>query len=414
MIDALRVKAFRSIWGSIGLASTGMFSVIVISGTEANRLTHSPLWTSVIFASVLGPSIFVSPFAGAFADRHHRGRVMTFGLLTGAVGCVFLAVGAAVHLLNLGWLIGGTLLVGSGRAIQAPAWQAILPGILGRRRLLNGSALMRVASQGGEFVGPAVVTAVLVGIGAVEAYLLAAFFFVLGVGLTLLIRIPSAVSQVRRASVAEGYRYLRQRWPLSPLLALVGCHCSLTMAYIGLLPILADRHLGGGDSYGWLVTGVGLGAMGGSLILAGAARRLDPARGLLITGVLSGLTMVWLGLAAPLGAALAGAVAVGASQAVFMAVLYSVVQNLTAEPLRARVASFSNVLTAGTMSILSLAWGALALVIAPGLVMTATGLLFVLLVVVFVVSWLPPLLRKDGFSDDLSDQPPTTTEGSRP
>lgn len=402
LVDALRVGTFRSIWAAIALGSSGMYAVIVVSGAEANRLTHSPLWTSVIFTVVLGPSIVVAPLAGAVADRRNRARVMTVGLLTGTGGCVLLAVGAALGRLGVGWLVGATMLVGCGRAIQAPAWQAILPGILGRARLLNGSALMRVAMQGGEFLGPAVATAVLLGVGAGAAYSLAASFFLAGALVSASLRVPAIGTMAGRASLIEGYRYLRRRWPLSPLLALVGCHCSMTMAFIGLLPILASRHLGGGSSYGWLVAGVGLGAIGGALALAGAARRLDPVRGLVVTGALSGLSLLWLGLAAPLGLALVGAVAVGASQAMFMAVLYSVVQSIAAEPIRGRVASFSNILTAGTMSLMSLGWGALALVLPPGWVMAATGLAFLPVLVGFVGWWLPLLRRRHGFDAEIS------------
>lgn len=48
------------------------------------------------------------------------------------------------------------------------------------------------------------------------------------------------------------------------------------------------------------------------------------------------------------------------------------------------------------MSLLSLGWGALALVVRPGRVMAGTGLAFVPLLVGFVGWWLPALRARGG------------------
>lgn len=407
LLSALRVAQFRWIWLGVGIAGSGMYAVLVVSGAEAARLAHSPLVTSVVFAVILGPSLIVGPIAGASADRRNRALVMVTGVCVAAAGGLALAVISLGGLGSVPLLIAGTALVGCGQAILMPAWQAMLPGILGER-LLNGSAYMRIASQGGQFLGAAIITPVLIGSGATAGFAVATVFYLIALVFVLLIRVPMVRVERDRAGIREGYRYLRHRRPLAALIFFVACHCTFTMAFVGLLPSFAGHSLGNPDDYGALVSAVGLGAIGGAVVLIVMAERLDSARALWVTGLLSGFALVWLGASTSAVMAAAAAIAVGASQGFFMAVMYSVTLGITSEDMRARISSFSTIFTAGSMSVFSLAWGALAQVIPSGIVMMATGTVFLILLAGFIVWWLPQLRVNKGLQTSTINAVPQT------
>lgn len=163
------------------------------------------------------------------------------------------------------------------------------------------------------------------------------------------------------------------------------------MAFMGLLPSFGSAlspqgSMGtmGSMAYGLLMTAVGLGSILAPLALAGLARHANERRLLVGSALLSGLTLMLLGAMRSLPAAAVVAVGAGASQAVFMVVLYKESQSLTVEAMRGRVASFTFFFTAGVMGIFNLLFGLAATVVPAGTVMEASGLLFVLATVILL------------------------------
>lgn len=391
----LSVGTFRTVWLTVFAASTGMFALVLVGGAEAYRLSGgSALWASSVFTALLVPSIVASPVAGALADRYSRTHIMAVGVLTSLVGAALVTATIATGVGGLGVLLGGCLVTGFGRAIIAPAWQALVPGLLGPQRLLSGGALMRVAVQGGEFIGPAVAAAVLAAVGVAASFATAVFFYVVALALLFaLLRRGAHLPQLpasppRRgifSPIADGVRYVVRHRPLGLVLILLGLHCALTMAFLGLLPGLAGDHLHDGQLYGPLVTTVGLGAIVGALGLATLASRVDPTRLLIVSAAFSGVGLILLGLAPGPATALAGAFVAGAAQSVFMADAYTVTQTLATDVMRGRVASVSNILTGGSMSLVSLLWGALAEAFSPTLVLAVIGSTYVLATAAFLL-----------------------------
>lgn len=151
------------------------------------------------------------------------------------------------------------------------------------------------------------------------------------------------------------------------------------MAYIGLLPSFGSS-LGSDGSvvYGLLMTAVGFGSISGPVALAGWAGRANERRLLVATAVLSGLALAWLGTSRDVAWASAAAVSVGASQSLFMVVLYKETQGIASDVMRGRVASLTFFFTAGVMGLFNLGLGALATVLPAGWVMMGSGLIFVL------------------------------------
>jgi len=399
MFAAFEVVPFRWLWAGALSGNSGRFAVILVAGWEAYRLGHhSSLWPGLVSMLLLVPSMFFGLVAGGVADRRNRARMAAAGQLVNAASCAVAAVLTLVGQLDLVNLLVLTAVVGIGNSIQGPAWQAIVPELVGRERLLNASMSARIAQQGAELTGPAIGTAVLTTAGPAAAFAACTCFYV--AGLSMFWRIRHAVStpdlagprQGILAPIAQGLSYVRRRAPLTTLLVWVGLHCSLTMASIGILPAVATANLGGdAGAYGLLLTGFGLGSVLGPLVMMRLGGRTSAVPIPLLSGILSGLPLVSLGLVRDMGVDLASAASAGAAQAVFMAGIYSANQSVSVDSMRGRVASVQLSLTTGAMGLASIGWGALVALLAPGIVLALPGATFVLCCVPFA-------LRRGGLS----------------
>jgi len=109
----------------------------------------------------------------------------------------------------------------------------------------------------------------------------------------------------------------------------VALHCSLTMAYQGMLPMFVSMDLrAGAFSYGVLLSTIGLGAVIGSLALARFSdSRYRPALfGLSLVG--SGASLSIMGGAPSVGVAVVSGFFVGSTQAMFMSMTLALIQGV--------------------------------------------------------------------------------------
>lgn len=391
-LECLRIPTFRRAWLAVLSGNSGRFAVLLVAGWEAFRLGGgSSLFPSLVSMLLLLPTMCFGLVAGSFADRHNRARMATWGQVVNGVACLVLAGLAAMGHLNMASLLLLTAAVGAGNSVQGPAWQAMIPGLVGRERLRNAGLTSRIAQQGAELTGPALATVVLTREGAGATFLLCAAFYVVGSSLLWSLRrsvtAPAGAPAPGLFSpIAQGIGYVRHTRPLTTLLVWVGLHCSLTMASTGILPAVATRYLhGDAGAYGLLLTSLGLGAVLGPILMMtlGSSVRTGPL--LVVSGFLSGLPLISLGLVHSLPVDVASAALAGGAQAVFMAGIYAANQGATTDSVRGRVASVQLSLTTGAMSLASLGWGALVTLMVPGLVLAVPGAVFVLACVPFTL-----------------------------
>ncbi|MHB1930323.1 MAG: MFS transporter [Acidimicrobiales bacterium] len=384
---------FRWVWAGALSGNSGRFAVILVAGWEAYRLGHhSSLWPSLVSMLLLVPSMFFGLFAGSIADRRNRALTTAAGQLLNAASCGVAAILTFIGQLDLGKLLVLTALVGIGNSIQAPAWQAMIPDLVGRQRLANAAMTARIAQQGAELTGPAVGTAVLTTAGPAAGFVLCAAFYVAGLCMFWRVRravtTPAALGDRRGvlAPIADGLSYVRRQAPIATLLVWVGLHCSLTMASIGILPAVATANLrGNAGAYGLLLAAFGLGSVLGPLLMMWLGDRVPAVPLLVAAGVLSGLPLISLGLVHNTSVDLVSSAVAGAAQAVFMAGIYAANQGSSADAMRGRVASAQLSLTTGAMGLASIGWGALVTLLAPGIVLAVPGAAFALACIPFAL-----------------------------
>ena len=190
-------------------------------------------------------------------------------------------------------------------------------------------------------------------------------------------------SQGFLANLLEGFVYVYKRPIIMSMVLFVLAHCALTMSYESILPAISEDKLGAGSvGVSYLIAGVGGGAVLASVFMAGV--RTDTARGklFLIFAFTSGLGPLLLAWSDNEILSIAATVSMGINQAGFMTISHTIIQSLTEDHVRGRVAGVYSVHVGGSMAIANMANAAIADIFSASAVLVVGGLIFVGIVVV--------------------------------
>ncbi|MBX5467635.1 MAG: MFS transporter [Firmicutes bacterium] len=379
--DSLGVPAYRTLWLAVTAGNSGRWAATMAVGWLVHTWTHSAFWVGAAMFAMQGPILVFAPVAGVLLDRFHRARLLSAAFALGALATFAMALAARFDL-GLGWLLAAALGFGIAFSFQSTTWTTLVAPLVPKAKLSNAIALISAARQGTEFVGPALATPILLRWGSPAVFVTATVLLILATALALTlggVRAAGAVGQAgarapEGSALAEGIRYVRRHAALDFLIFFIGVHCVLTMAYQGVLPSVVARDLGAAaGAYGAVMTAIGVGALVGSLALARIRAPETMGRALGVTTLLSGLSVVLLGVASTVPVAALAGFLMGLSQTPFMALTQVFVQERVENAYRGRVTSLRSVVAQGTMSLGNWAWGLVAVALPPGLVLVMLG-----------------------------------------
>ncbi|HEX8054414.1 MAG TPA: MFS transporter [Thermoleophilaceae bacterium] len=228
---------------------------------------RSPWAITLILLAEFIPAMLLGPIFGAAADRGSRKRLLIAADVLRATA--FLAL---VLVDGFFATFALALLAGTGNAMFNPTVMAALPGLVSRERFPAATSLYGTIEELGYMVGPALAGAAFVVL-APEAMLLVNAITFLGsaaVLMTLAFASEEARAKERSqmlASVRDGMVAARRaRGTLTLLFSSVSCVAFLGMVNVGEL-LLAREELGASDTqFSILVTAMGLGVAGGTLL----------------------------------------------------------------------------------------------------------------------------------------------------
>lgn len=407
LFSSLRWRGYRLLWLSGALSRSAQVGLMVLTGWQAFVLGGAELVALVTFAGMLTFAL-ATPVGGLLADGFDRRRLVIGAQATAGAATGLLALLSLMHLLQPGELLLLSWIAGTARGIEIASAQSFIPRLIPRSELLNAVSLNGLTTYGARFVGPTIVGPFLARTSSSTALIGSAYMLVTALYAAAVwhaYRIDAAAGAIETARpplmrlvgrLSEGIRFMLGPSAILVLLLVVTAHCTLTMSYDALLPLVAQQVLhGNGGTYSDLAADTGIGAIVGTLALA--ALRSDQSRvGMLLVGALgSGLTPALLAVAhTPLLAAVAAA-GMGGTQALFMTLMLAVLLDIVPDELRGRAAGLYLMANAGAMAIANLVLGTVAGAIGPTLPLLVPGLTFTALFAIGAVLW-PAALRRVG------------------
>ena len=391
---AMRNADYRWLWASSAIAAASLWAMLMARGWLVFELSDSGLAVGAVTFAAMAPWA-LAPIGGAFADRFDRGRIVIWGrvaLMGLALALAALAFADVIAVWHIILMAAGSGVV---RIFEIPAEQALIPNTVDEETLLNAITLASLARHGSRFVGPLLGAPLIVGVGPGWLFVMGAVLYGVAALVFLRVQIRSSgglaeagggVAAAGRG-IQEAVRYVGQHSPVMLIFALTMFHCMLTMSFDSMLPIFATDALGRGSGmFGSLLAGVGAGALVGTLALSFV--RNGSARGAIFfgMGLLSAVSMIWLGVATDPVTAVVAAVLVGGAQASFMALSSTFIQSVVPDAIRGRVMSLYVLLAAGTMAVMIFGNGALADVISVRILFIASPSVFIVLLLAWSLS----------------------------
>ena len=374
MLRALRHRNFRLFFIGQLLSLPGTWIQMVAQSWLIYRLTDSAVLLGLAGFASQFPVFLIAPLGGALADRFSRHRLLVATQVASAVLALSLAALTLSGQVEVWHVFTLASLLGVVNGFDLPARQAFTVQLVGREDLPNAIALNSSAFNAARLVGPALAGVLVAAAGEGWCFLLNGVSYATVLGALLAMRLTPTERPVHTGSmlahIVDGVRYVRGHLPIRSLLLLLGMVSLAGMPYAVLMPVFADRILGGGpQGLGILMSCAGGGALVGALLLA--ARRSPRGLGGWVPWAAFGFGLGLVGFSLSRTFWLSGALLVptGFAMMVQMAASNTLLQMMVPDALRGRVMSLYSMMFMGMAPLGSLLAGSLAEVIgAPGTV----------------------------------------------
>ena len=384
---ALQYQDYRNLLIATTFSASAAWALIVARGWLTFELTGSSFWVGFVTFAAMIPQVFSSPISGFLADRFDRVRVLQWIFVLNMANNSLLAL-LVMSGIDTPWIIVVLALAnGTMRASQQTVSTALVPNLVSKEHLLNAIALNQATQQGARMTG-ALAIMPLLGIVNIEAAFWACSSFYL-VGFLHVSKVKTRSTGVINqnqgflTNLFEGFVYVYKRPILRSIILIVLAHCALTMSYEALLPAISEDKLNAGSvGTSYLMAGVGAGALLSSLFIAGVRSNSTRGKLYLLFALTSGLGPSLLAWSGYWGLSVVATIYMGINQAGFMTISHTIIQSITEDRVRGRVAGVYSVHIGGSMAVTNWINGAIADVFSASAVMVVGGLIFFVVVLI--------------------------------
>ena len=328
------------------LAGTSANQMLMVAvGWQMYDLTGSAWDLGLIGLLQFLPALLLVLVAGHAVDRFHRGRIVTLCMALQAAIAAVLALGTLEGWASRELLLALSVLMGSVKAFQMPAQQALAPLLVPPEVLPRALALSSTGSQAAIVLGPALGGFIYVA-GASVLYLVCAALFVLSGVLVAGVRYASArgaARNLRMDVLFAGVRFVLHRRVVLGAISL-DLFAVLLGGATALLPIFAKDILHTGPwGLGLLRAAPAAGAVTMSLLLA--RRPITRRAGSVLLGAVAlyGLATLAFGVSTHFVPSLVCLGVAGAADMVSIVIRQSLVQLETPDEMRGRVSAVNSV-----------------------------------------------------------------------
>ncbi|MGA9568313.1 MAG: MFS transporter [Candidatus Korobacteraceae bacterium] len=390
IFKAFQYRDFRLMWFGACTSSIGTWMQIVAQGWLIYRLSHSAFLLAL--DQFLGgiPIFLLSLVGGVIADRVERRKILLGSQYLQLASAATLTVLVATNMVHVWQILCLSLVSGFAQAFGGPAYSALIPTLVDRDDMPNAIALNSIQFNLAVTVGPALGGITLARLGEKWCFGLNALSFVAPIITLSLITtrfLPQKTTDSMLSSLKQGIQFVRKQGSMEALIVLAFCMTALSMPLRTYFPVFVkDIFKRGPETYGQLMSMMGIGSICGSLFIASLGNFKHKGRIALTMLMVLGATISGFALSKSLPVSYAVVVLAGFAMMTVFATVTSLVQLITTEEMRGRVMSVYNCAFRGGMPMGNLISGWLVPVFTAPVVLGVNGAVLVLLAAYFMVT----------------------------
>jgi MFS family permease len=369
-LTSLQHRDYRLLWFGHIFTSMGFWMDQVSRGWLIYELTDSTVQLGLVRGVQAIPILLLSPIAGSTADRYSRKTQILIAQIID--GLMFAALALLIFAGEIQpWHVYVTAF---GMAIvqtfQQPSRAAIISDVVPTKNLTNAIGLNSIIFNVARSTGPALAGVLIAGFGTGGAYGTQAVFYFLATFWTLRLRAAErslAGAHGRHGhgvsfakSIVDGWKFSWRNETVRTALLVTMFASLFIVPFTTLLPVFARDILAvGATGQGFLLTAMGIGALGSAVIIATFGDRMP--RGLFMLGgvALYGASVVAFAASPWFQLSMVLMVVVGFANVCSHALVQTVIQTYSPPEFRGRAIALFHmgqvVMTVGSMAIGSLA-----------------------------------------------------------
>ena len=353
--SALRIANFRNLVGGTFLITCALQMQRVALGYTLYRLTRDPLALGLLGLVEAVPFMAVALFGGHLADRHSKQRMMQAAgviFVLGSASLLYAALPSVRPGLPQGLLVGLIYFVvfveGLARGFYSPASTSLRPFLVPRTAFANSATWNSTAWQSGAILGPAIGGFVFAAVDLHGTLFCVVVLLAANILLIGRIRVPAAALVVPPRmniwkSLGEGFAYV-WRTPIILYSISLDMFSVLFGGVVAILPIFAEDILAAGpEGLGILRAAPAIGATATMLLCAWYPPTRHAWRNLLWSVAGFGAATLMFALSTHLWLSAVALAATGAFDSVSVIIRGTIIQTLTEDRMRGRVASVNSI-----------------------------------------------------------------------
>ena len=318
-LRALGSRNYRLFFGGQIVSLVGNWMTVTASLWLGYHLESSAFLLGLVGFAGQAPIFFLSPLAGVWVDRVDKRRLLILTQIFSLLQSGALAALTLSGHINIWSLVALNVVQGIINAFDVTARQAFVIHLVDRREDMgNAIALNSSTFNLARLVGPALGGLLIAATSAGWCYLLDAISYLPVICSLCLISprvierpAPLALGAAESSALnvmeelGAGLRYTWSFPPIGNTLLLVAGASFFGFAAPVVLPILArDVFRGGPQTFGWMLSASGVGALAGAIYLSTRTSLRGIGTVITLGGVAMGVGLVGCGLSRGLDAAL--------------------------------------------------------------------------------------------------------------
>ncbi|MBI3693937.1 MAG: MFS transporter [Acidobacteria bacterium] len=388
MFRALRHRNFRLFCFGQMISLSGTWMQNVAQTWLIYRLTRSEILMGVTYFCLQMPVFAMAPIGGVVSDRRSRHRIIILCQALSMVQALALGLLTVSGRVQVWQVLALATVLGCINAFDMPARQSFLIQMASKEDLLGAISLNSSIFNAARVVGPGAAGVLVAKLGEGVCFLVNGASFIPVILSLFAMQVPRFQRSVEESPwehLLEGFRFAWRTLHIRYLLLLLGVATLAGVPVLVLMPFIANDILGrGSQGLGTLLAAMGVGALTGTLVLAGRGTTKGLVNVVLFGSFGLGVSLILLALSRNFYLSVGIMLLLGFSTLRQMASTNTLIQTLIPDEFRGRIMALYSMTVVGLGPFGSLLSGAAAHRWGPPVTVAAGGVACLLASAVFL------------------------------
>jgi MFS family permease len=345
---SLSIRNYRIFFSGQVVSLIGTWIQRTTMGWFVYRLTNSAWLLGVVTFLSMIPSVFISPFVGAWADRVNRHHTVIGTQIAFFVQSSLLATLVLTGVINQNVqypILILALFQGIIEAVDSPIRQNLLIDLIGDKKLLpNAIATNSAMFNSARLIGPAVGGLLIILFSEGVCFAINAATYLPVIISLFFIKLSYPALKPRTEStlkkIASGWKYAYQSFPIRYLIMNLAIYTLFGYSYSTLMPVFAkDILMGNSGTQGLLMSTAGIGALAGAFVLASRTSIKGMHLRLIGVGLMASSALILFSRSSMLGLSMVMMLFIGFGMMMTNATTNTLLQSIVSDDMRGRVLS---------------------------------------------------------------------------